>query len=350
VAGVSVSATGECYGVHGTTNSSWGFGVYGKNASSDGAGIRGEGGMGGVVGTASGTGGYGVLGSHTASSSLGLLGTSYHGVYGRADASKGGTVGVYGLVDAGGGVGVRALAAISQTGPAGIFGFHDAASGQGSGVSGASRSPDGVAGRFVNTGGGSALWGGSDSGLLLELHRTNTSGVSMNRVVAVATNGAIYADGSYNCGQQSGCFNTGAGADLAERVDVGEQLLPGDVVEIDPDSPKRFRRARTPLSTFVAGVVSTQPAMTMNNNDLADNDSGERTDTRPLLALVGQVPVKATVENGAIRIGDLLVSSSTPGHAMRCSEAGRCAGAIIGKALEPLTTGSNVITMLVALQ
>jgi hypothetical protein len=57
----------------------------------------------------------------------------------------------------------------------------------------------------------------------------------------------------------------------------------------------------------VAGVVSTSPAMTMNNNDLAGNDSGRRTDTRPLLALVGKVPVKASTENGPIGPGRRLL-------------------------------------------
>ncbi len=35
------------------------------------------------------------------------------------------------------------------------------------------------------------------------------------------------------------------------------------------------------------------------------------------LALTGRVPVKITGENGAIEPGDLLTTSSTPGHAMK---------------------------------
>ena len=53
-----------------------------------------------------------------------------------------------------------------------------------------------------------------------------------------------------------------------------------------------------------------------------------------MLALLGRVPVKATTENGPIRIGDLLtVSSSKAGYAMRCLVAKECEGVIIGKAL-----------------
>jgi hypothetical protein len=161
--------------------------------------------------------------------------------------------------------------------------------------------------------------------------------------------GTVYADGSFNCGLGSGCFNTGIGADVAERIDVSETLEPGDVVEIDPDNPRHFRLSCTAYSTLVAGVVSTDPAITMNNNDLADNAAGERTDDRPLLALVGQVPVKASVENGPIAPGDLLVASATPGHAMKAGP-NPPVGAVIGKALEDLDAGTGVIQMLVTLQ
>ena len=68
---------------------------------------------------------------------------------------------------------------------------------------------------------------------------------------------------------------------------------------------------------------------------------------RPLLALLGRVPVKATTENGPIRPGDLLTSASKPGYAMRCGDVAQCEGAIIGKALEALAEGEGVILMLV---
>jgi len=165
----------------------------------------------------------------------------------------------------------------------------------------------------------------------------------------VEYDGTVYADGSYNCGLSSGCFNSGTGADLAERIDVTESLEPGDVVEIDPDRPSHFRRSSRALSTAVAGVVSTSPAMTMNNNDLAGNDSGKRSDTRPLLALVGQIPVRVTAEGGPIAPGDLLVASSTPGHAMKAG-ATVPLGAVIGKALGRLEEGSGMVPMLVMLR
>jgi hypothetical protein len=68
---------------------------------------------------------------------------------------------------------------------------------------------------------------------------------------------------------------------------------------------------------------------------------------RRLLALLGRVPVKATTENGPIRPGDLLTSASKPGYAMRCASPKLCEGALLGKALQPLSHGDSAILMLV---
>ena len=56
------------------------------------------------------------------------------------------------------------------------------------------------------------------------------------------------------------------------------------------------------------------------------------------------------MENGAIRPGDLLTTSATPGHAMRCQGVERCFGRTIGKALEGLDAGTGAIKVLVMLQ
>jgi len=62
------------------------------------------------------------------------------------------------------------------------------------------------------------------------------------------------------------------------------------------------------------------------------------------------VPCNVTVENGPIREGDLLVSSSRPGYAMKGTNRRRMLGAVVGKALEPLDKASGVIQVLVTLQ
>jgi hypothetical protein len=68
------------------------------------------------------------------------------------------------------------------------------------------------------------------------------------------------------------------------------------------------------------------------------------------LAIVGIVPCKASAENGPIEAGDLLVTSSTPGHAMKGTDRSRMLGAVVGKALEPLEKGKGVIQVPLTLQ
>jgi hypothetical protein len=185
--------------------------------------------------------------------------------------------------------------------------------------------------------------------------------------------GNVCTDGSYFSG----------GADVAEYVDVNEAVEPGDVVELDPHNPKHYRKARTPYSPLVVGVISSNPGLVLglklseqaapqpdlgrllakradpspsiaqigqgtlllsgvSISGVAMQSQGER----PLLALIGRVPVRATTENGPIRVGDLLTSASKPGYAMRCGSAEKCEGAIIGKALEPLEEGEGLILVL----
>jgi len=172
----------------------------------------------------------------------------------------------------------------------------------------------------------------SDGQNALEIY--NTQG-GQNLIFRVErTTGNVYADGSFQ----------GGGADVAERIDASEHLEPGDVVEIDPDNPGKFRKAREAVSTRVAGVISTAPGVVLGNTDAMG------TDTRPILALAGRVPVKATAKFGAIQVGDLLVSSPIPGYAMKCPEASQCIGAVIGKALEPLSEGTGLIEIQVVLR
>jgi hypothetical protein len=157
------------------------------------------------------------------------------------------------------------------------------------------------------------------------------------------TTGNVCADGSFNSG----------GADVAEYILASEPLEPGDVVELDPHNPKHYRKVREPYSPLVAGVISTAPgfvlgakhlslALSVNGEGRGEVEPGER----PLLALLGRVPVKATTENGPIRPGDLLTSASKPGYAMRCVDVTHCEGAILGKALEALDESEGVILVL----
>ena len=113
------------------------------------------------------------------------------------------------------------------------------------------------------------------------------------------------------------------------------------MVEIDPDHADRFRLCVEANSSAVAGVISTKPGVTLNDETGADKAS-----SGPALALAGRVPVKVTNANGAIRIRDLLVASSIPGHAMR-APTDPAPGTVIGKALEDFDATDGSIQMLV---
>jgi hypothetical protein len=140
-----------------------------------------------------------------------------------------------------------------------------------------------------------------------------------------------------------------SGADFAESVDVEGDFAsyaPGDLMTVDPARDRRFQRVAQPYSTLVAGIYATKPGIlatphTMNDSRLASEIP---------LAMVGIVPCKVTDQNGPIHRGDLLVSSSTPGHAMKGTDRNRMLGAVVGKALGSLDHGTGVIEVLVTLQ
>ena len=156
----------------------------------------------------------------------------------------------------------------------------------------------------------------------------------------VDTNGAVFADGGFSA----------SGADFAESVAVRgprSEYEPGDVLEIDRAAHRGLTLSRHPYATLVAGIYSTKPGVLASPH--AIDDAGSRAGEIPL-AIVGIVPCKVTTENGSIAPGDLLVTSSRPGYAMKGTDRRRMLGAVVGKALEPLPSGKGVIQVLVTLQ
>jgi hypothetical protein len=156
------------------------------------------------------------------------------------------------------------------------------------------------------------------------------------RVFRVASDGSVFAR----------AFNTG-GMDYAESVEVTggrAQYTPGDVLAIDKDSRDGFTLARQPYSTLVAGVYSTKPGVLASPHPL----DVEKFETEVPLAMFGIVPCKVTTENGPIERGDLLVSSSRPGYAMKGTDRQRMLGAILGKALDPLPQGTGTIRVMLS--
>lgn len=151
----------------------------------------------------------------------------------------------------------------------------------------------------------------------------------------VTRSGNVLSDRAYF----GASLNANQGADLAEWVPILEEVTAGDVLEIDPENPGYYRKTRTPYSDLVSGVVTSAPGVTLGTN----TNNHKR---KAAIALMGVVPVKATTENGPIEPGDLLVTSPTPGHVMRCVNRIKCEGRLVGKALEPLEEGTGVIKVL----
>ena len=160
------------------------------------------------------------------------------------------------------------------------------------------------------------------------------------------TNGVIFPDGST---QTTAFIPANCGADFAESVGVGgdrNNYEPGDVLVIDPDAPGKFLKASQAYSTMVAGIYSTKPGFVGRMQPASNPASANEVP----MAMVGRVPTKVTAENGQIHVGDLLVASSRLGYAMKGTDHGRMLGAVIGKALGSLDSGTGTILVLVTLQ
>ena len=234
-----------------------------------------------------------------------------------------------------------------------MHGLHQSATGSGSGVRGESFSPAGYGVYGVST--GTAVYaeglGSTVVNPALRAETKNAAGIALVAEGGASTDAAaIFANsgsgplfkglvngnpvirftatgqGIFNAGTQTG------GADLAEFIPVTDGLEAGDVAEIDPENAGHFRRCSATGSQTVAGVISTQPGVTLGALKPAENEN-----QGPQLALAGRVPVKVTGEGGSIRagrpVGELF--HSRPRHAGFEAAAHRqCAGQILGPARE----------------
>jgi len=149
--------------------------------------------------------------------------------------------------------------------------------------------------------------------------------------VGIGTNTPINSLGVIGNIAATGTVLGGVGnPDVAENITAADDVEAAETVAADPRGGERVLRTRHPYQTSVLGVISTKPGI-LTNAERADVDGGARDPRQRPIALAGRVPVKVTLEGGAIRAGDLLTTSSTPGRAMRAVEPWR--GGIIGTAL-----------------
>ncbi|UCE59888.1 MAG: hypothetical protein JSU63_20890 [Phycisphaerales bacterium] len=341
------------YGVQAETANAIGAAIYGRG--SDAAGLS-FGVMGSCVND-----GAGVYGS---GATTGVEGTSATangvGVYGHVDASSAGT-GVYGTVGS---------------------------SGANYGVRGVSNSTSGFGGHFTNTSSdGTALYaesaGARTNDATLQVHNTQpvegiaayirgVSNWATAHVRAEGTGEVLWLardnpDGEYIVAYDEyygrrvfsvdhdgwtkvSVLEITGGADLSEQFDVASddaEVEPGMVVAIDADNPGKLVVANKPYDYTVAGVVSgaggVKPGMLMGQK-------GSMADGQHPIALTGRVWTRCDASNGAIKPGDLLTTSSVPGHAMKVTDRTKAQGAMIGKAMTSLSEGKGLVLVLVSLQ
>jgi hypothetical protein len=96
----------------------------------------------------------------------------------------------------------------------------------------------------------------------------------------------------------------------------------------------------------VAGVISGagdyKPAIVLDKQPASGN--------RSAIALLGKAFCKVDAGYASVEVGDLLTTSDTPGHAMKAVNSTKAFGAVVGKALRPLSQGCGLIPILIALQ
>jgi len=137
-------------------------------------------------------------------------------------------------------------------------------------------------------------------------------------------------------------------SDCAEEFEVdttcAQHVAPGTVVVLGDEGC--LRHSISAYDKRLAGVVSGggdyKPGIIL--------DKRSSNSDRMAVALIGKVFCNVDASYGSVKVGDLLTTSNTPGHAMKASDPSQAFGAVIGKALRPLREGKALVPILVALQ
>ncbi len=163
-------------------------------------------------------------------------------------------------------------------------------------------------------------------------------------VVAFSPNGDMYLVGEIS----TTVMTIRGGADVAEPFEMtnSEEMDPGTVVVIDEDNAGHLMKSTKSYDKRVAGIISgaggVKPGLRLHQEGVMEGDHH--------VALSGRVYVKADASFGKDRPGDLLTTSSTPGHAMKAKDYEKARGAILGKAMSNLDKGTGLVLVLVTLQ
>lgn len=254
-----------------------------------------------------------------------------------------GTAGVYAISSGTGGyAGLFHASNPAGNGPALVA----IADGNGNGITAnASNTGDGVETTADGTGNAIFAWVPNfGNGRAARFVNFNTGNTNPPLTVETHSNGSIAvfksgSPGTVNVARINsagrGFFNGGtqnSGADVAEAFDVNGSISeyePGDILVISTKADRTVEKSSTPYSTLVAGVYATKPGVLLTEEHI-DTDISNKAP----MGVIGVIPTKVCLENGKIKRGDLLVTSSKAGVAMKADINKVKIGQVIGKALQ----------------
>ncbi|MCD9853726.1 collagen-like protein [Epilithonimonas sp. JDS] len=181
------------------------------------------------------------------------------------------------------------------------------------------------------------------------------TGIFVNHTGA-SGNLAVFQSASANVARINktgrGFFNGGtqnSGADVAEAFDVEgafSDYEPGDILVISTNTDRTIEKSSEPYSTLVAGVYATKPGVLLTEENIDSELIG-----KVPMGVIGVIPTKVCLEGGNIKRGDLLVTSSKSGVAMKGDPKKVQIGQVLGKALQDYNQeGIGKIKVLVSIK
>ncbi len=254
-----------------------------------------------------------------------------------------GTAGIYGVSSGTGGyAGLFHASNPAGNGPALIA----IADGNGNGITAnASNGGDGIEATADGTGSAIFAWiPNFGTGRAARFVNYNTTNTNPALTVETHSTGSIAIFRSGNPGSVNvarigndgrGYFNGGtqsSGADVAEVFDVAgssSEYEPGDILVISTDSDRTVEKSSKPYSSLVAGVYATKPGVLLTEENIDADLFG-----KVPMGVIGVIPTKVCLEGGKIKRGDLLVTSSKSGVAMKANLKKVRIGQVLGKALQ----------------
>ena len=267
------------------------------------------------------------------------------GFYGRCEGTGGYAGLFYASNPSGNGPGVLALTegsgnAITANAGGTGDGIEESCEGSGNAVYGVIPNfRTGRAGRFAN-------FNNANGNPVVHITTTGTGSTILANHTGPSGNLAIFQSGGVNVARINkagkGFFNDGtqnSGADLAEAFDVTEDVAeyePGDVLSIAEDADRTVEKSSGAYSSLVLGVYATKPGVLLTEEGVDSDLKG-----KVPMGVVGVIPTKVCLEGGAIKRGDLLVTSSQRGVAMKADLRKVKTGQVIGKALQNYSGAGN---------